>query len=168
MAGARDFLTKISGITTLVRSISAFTGNANEVISTDSGGLVSEDLLPEPTVQNFVWEVGRNQNNVTEQALRRAGNTPTNQSPFTCAFDTNLYYVSAGCNTAEADASTFDIAIRVNGGGSTVIASIPGTGDDVQTSLDIDLSTGDRVEIRMENESTGINRPYACLYGRRR
>ena len=167
MATGNNFLTLINGVKTLVASISSFTGNANEIVSTNSSGVIEPDLLP-VDIDTFCWSVARSQNNVSEQALRRPDRTPTNQAPYIAPYDCTIYFISAGCNTVEPDASTFDIAIRINGGGSIVLASIPGTGDDVQIPLTQNLTAGDRVEIRMENESTGINRPFADLYGRRR
>ena len=46
MASSNVFLTLTSGIKTLVSSISAFTGNANEIISTNASGVINPDLLP--------------------------------------------------------------------------------------------------------------------------
>ena len=46
MASSNVFLTLVSGVKTLVSSISAFTGNANEIISTDGSGLIDASLLP--------------------------------------------------------------------------------------------------------------------------
>ena len=46
MASATNFLTLVNGVKTLVASISAFTGNANEVVSTNGSGFIDPSLLP--------------------------------------------------------------------------------------------------------------------------
>ena len=46
MATASNFLTLVNGVKTLVSSISAFTGTANEVVSTNGSGFIDATLLP--------------------------------------------------------------------------------------------------------------------------
>ena len=113
MATDSKFLTLVNGICTQVSSISAFTGTANEIISTDSN-------------------------------------------------------VTAESNAAEPDATTWDLEIEINGGAGIVLASVPGTGDQVEASISQNLNAGDRVSIWLRNQSAAVNRPAAIVYGRRR
>ena len=166
MATDSKFLTLVNGICTQVSSISAFTGTANEIISTDSNGLISADLLPND-VDTWSWAVSRNANNVSNQALRRQNGTPTNLAPYITPFDAEIYYVTASSQSNEPDTTTWDAAIQINGGASIVLASVPGTGDQVEASASQSLSAGDRVAIGMINQSATVNRPSIELFLRR-
>lgn len=46
MATSNVFLTLVSGVKTLVSSISSFTGSANEIVSTNGSGFIDPSLLP--------------------------------------------------------------------------------------------------------------------------
>ena len=166
MATDSTFLTLVNGVKTLVTSISAFTGTANEIISTDSNGLISADLLPND-VDTWSWAVSRNATGVSNQALRRQNGTPTNLAPYIAPFDCEIYYVTASSQASEPDATTWDAAIQINGGGSIVLASVPGTGDIVTSTASQSLSSGDAVAIGMINQSATVDRPSIELFLRR-
>lgn len=167
MATSSNFLTLINGEKTLVTSINSFTGNPNEVISTDTTGLINSNLLP-VDIDTFVWSVARNATNVSNQFLRRADRTPTNLAPFVTPFNAEIFYITAASQSNEDDTTTWDAIISINGGADIVLASIPGTGDQVESSVSQNLNAGDLVSIGMANQTQTVNRPYIDLYIRRR
>ncbi len=167
MATANTFLTLVSGVKTLVTAISSFTGSANEVISTNGDGFVDPTLLPVDT-DTFSWAVSRNANGVSNQFLRRQNGTPTNLAPYVAPYDANIYYVTASCSASTANSTTWDLAIRVNGGANIILATVPGTGDQIEATANQDISAGDLISIGMVNQSATVDRPSGELFVRRR
>lgn len=167
MATGNNFLTLINGVKTLVASISAFTGNPNEIVSTNASGVIEPDLLP-VDIDTFSWAVSRNATGVTNQFLRRQNGVPTNLAPYLCPYDAEIYYVSANCQASTPNATTWDLAIQINGGGNIVLATVPGTGDTVTAAVSQNVNAGDLVAIGMINQSATVNRPSGELFLRRR
>ena len=168
MASGNTFLSlALDGTKELLTAISAFTGNANEIVATDSNGLVSADLLP-PDVETWSWAVARNANNVTNQALRKQNGTPTNLSPYVAPFDCVIYAGTANSQATTPDATTWDAVIQINGGANIILAAVPATGDQVEFTASQNLNAGDLVAIGMANQSAVVNRPSIELHLRGR
>jgi len=101
---------------------------------------------------------------VTNTYLRWNQNVPMNLAGFVLPFDTNLFAMSAVCETS----SSWTAEVHKNGGGlvSSATLSVSTARTAYRTDLDIDFSAGDEVQLYLNG--TNIFNPGIKAFFRRR
>lgn len=112
MASGKTFLSKaLNGTTELLSAISSFTGNAEEIVATNSSGVLDKDLVLKAPYVSTGWRF-----NLTATSFLREDifGDLTNINPIRLAFDCEIIAITASNRLADTDGWTAQIYI--NGG----------------------------------------------------